>query len=762
MANRYWVGGTGNWDDSTTTHWSDTSGGTGGFSVPSSADDVYFDLHSNESSDAAYTLTITSQSYCKNLYISFTGTTKVTVSGSSTLLVYGNLNFSGGTTQINWTHTGTIGLYGSSGTQTITTNGIIHSGIYSFTNGSTKQLLDNLTTTGSSGGLNFAVSNGGFDANGKDVILTGTSHSITCGTSPTFYNLIITPTTAYKYNKLTLSGDITVSNQITISNGATITNRVLICSDTIGTQRTITAAAISTSNTDWQDIKGAGAASWNMSSDTGGSGNCGGNLMKSLGDAAFTTAVDQHWTNTNGGSWSTSSNWTSRVPLPQDDVYMNCSFGTSKTVYTDMPRLGKNISFAGATWTTALTLALSSLSNYVFGSFTLITGLTLSGASGIINLFGRGSNSLDLKSIALPSGLNVNNPGGTYTLSGSLTTANNFDLDFDGGTFDANDNNITTKIVGGTGTLYMGNGLWTIHLNNSGATAWFFSGTLYCEGSTIKITDTSNTAVTFAGGSKTFNNLWFARGTSTANNNITGSNTFLNIKDDGSVAHSIIFVHGTTQHVTTFTVSGSAGNEITLNSDTTATHSLVKNGGGTILCYYLNIQHSVATPASTWYTSSSTNNQSVSTAGSGWYFAVPPLVCVVGAFTLTGINNIFNKGKGMLISTCSFTLTRIDNIFTTARRIAPAVADFILTGINANFYKGIPYYLITSVTNFILTGKNAIIRATPRLIVSTGQFILTGINAILKFPGWSYQTRHTNTFTHITKNSSSWSKQTKN
>lgn len=45
MASRFWVGGTGNWSDNTT-HWSDTSGGTGGASLPTSADSVYFDANS--------------------------------------------------------------------------------------------------------------------------------------------------------------------------------------------------------------------------------------------------------------------------------------------------------------------------------------------------------------------------------------------------------------------------------------------------------------------------------------------------------------------------------------------------------------------------------------------------------------------------------------------------------------------------------------------------------------------------------------------
>lgn len=40
MATRYWVGGSGTWNTTNTANWSTTSGGAGGASVPTSADDV--------------------------------------------------------------------------------------------------------------------------------------------------------------------------------------------------------------------------------------------------------------------------------------------------------------------------------------------------------------------------------------------------------------------------------------------------------------------------------------------------------------------------------------------------------------------------------------------------------------------------------------------------------------------------------------------------------------------------------------------------
>lgn len=88
MANVFWVGGTGTWDSSSTTHWSATSGGAGGAAVPTSADSVTFD---GNSGGGTVTLnfggTITIQSLTMG---TFTGTfdnsvnnNNITVSGSS-------------------------------------------------------------------------------------------------------------------------------------------------------------------------------------------------------------------------------------------------------------------------------------------------------------------------------------------------------------------------------------------------------------------------------------------------------------------------------------------------------------------------------------------------------------------------------------------------------------------------------------------------------------------------------------------------------
>jgi len=62
MADRYWVGGTGIWE--AITNWSDSSGGSGGYSIPTSADSVYFDA--NSFTDGGQTVTV-SGATCRSM-----------------------------------------------------------------------------------------------------------------------------------------------------------------------------------------------------------------------------------------------------------------------------------------------------------------------------------------------------------------------------------------------------------------------------------------------------------------------------------------------------------------------------------------------------------------------------------------------------------------------------------------------------------------------------------------------------------------------
>jgi hypothetical protein len=160
----------------------------------------------------------------------------------------------------------------------------------------------------------------------------------------------------------------------------------------------------------------------------------------------------------------------------------------------------------------------------------------------------------------------------------------------------------------------------TIAIGGTGS-AWNNSGTFIPGTSTIKLTDESSSSKTFAGNGATYYNLWIAPGAGSGSFTISGNNTFNDLKDDGSSGHSILFTAGSTQTLASWSVSGTAGNLITLDSTTTATYTLVKTGDAITDADYLVVQHSIATPYGSWAAGPhSTNNQSITSAGSGWIF----------------------------------------------------------------------------------------------------------------------------------------------
>lgn len=83
MVGRYWVGGSGSWSQSS--HWSDSSGGAGGASVPTSSDNVYI----NSQSGSSAVITIDANASVKS--IDFTGAVSPQLDGSAQLNIGGSL-----------------------------------------------------------------------------------------------------------------------------------------------------------------------------------------------------------------------------------------------------------------------------------------------------------------------------------------------------------------------------------------------------------------------------------------------------------------------------------------------------------------------------------------------------------------------------------------------------------------------------------------------------------------------------------------------
>jgi len=154
-ADRYWVGGTQNWDTNAGIKWAATSGGTGGETLPTSTDNVFFNNASGN-----VTVTVNANSNCKDLnFNGFTGT----MAGAYALNIYGSLELSSTQTR---TYNGTITFKSTTTGKTIKTNGktlvssITFDGI-----GGAWTILDNLNDNYST----ITLTNGNLDFNDKDI-----------------------------------------------------------------------------------------------------------------------------------------------------------------------------------------------------------------------------------------------------------------------------------------------------------------------------------------------------------------------------------------------------------------------------------------------------------------------------------------------------------------------------------------------------------------------------------------------------------------
>lgn len=332
------------------------------------------------------------------------------------------------------------------------------------------------------------------------------------------------------------------------------------------------------------------------------------------GTASWDATAGTKWALTDGGAGGQA------VPTAADDVYFTAASGAvTVTQGAAYAALCKTLTCTGFTGT------LSGNSSYikVSGTVVLAAGMTATTlyiwtlAAGNLTTAGKTLTGAILTTTTLQDALVV---------SGVLSIAS--------GTTNANNQNVTAASVKIEGfsispAITMGSGTWT--LTGSGTVWNSTSATITANTSTIKLTDATSTAKTFVGAGSTYNNIWLT-GAGTGEFQFTGSNTFNDFKCD-TPPHTIKFTAGTTTTVTTFTVSGTAGNLITIGSLTASAHTLTKSGGGVIDRDYLSISQSTASPASTWYAGmNSTNGGNIT----GWNFGTSTTVLNAGLFINSG------------------------------------------------------------------------------------------------------------------------------
>lgn len=509
MANRFWVGGAGTWNTSSTANWSASSGGASGASAPTAADDVFFDQA------GTYTVTITN-SRCNNITVSAgTVTFSMVTAGPQ---ITGSLSFTAGTvaswgsltTTFNATTTGkTINTGG-----TTLGGGVIFNGV-----GGGWTLANNLTIgntstlsfiagTFSTSASNYSISCGSFSTTGTAVrnlsfnsstVTYGVSVSGTIFTVGNDANLTLSaasatfqtnqsagatfagggysygvvsftnsaPTGAYIITGVNTLGELRLSTRntagitniafgndqiittLTLNSTSTSINRTFLRSDVIGTQRTLTVSTVTGGDDyDFRDIVLSGA-----SISPTRAGNCGNNS-----GITFPAAKTVYYRQTGSNSWGVTSSW-----APALTFTASCS-GTSLTT----------------SGSPAIAVGMTVLSSGGISLGTLVSG---SANSWVVSI--GGTYASQTMSVNSPGTANAANfplaqdtavfAAATYPSSGSTTTIN---AAYNIGTIDMSlrTTNTMTLATGATSPTIYGNWINGTGITISGTQTLTFAG----------------------------------------------------------------------------------------------------------------------------------------------------------------------------------------------------------------------------------------------------------------------------------------------
>lgn len=231
----FWVGGTGTWDNSTTTNWASSSGGIGGVAVPASTSPVTFD-GSSGGGTVTVAATINGSNTIAGLTLgAFTGTLDFATNNPNITTIF-----------VSLTGTGTRTLNMGSGTWTL--NNAAAQDMWDATtttnltfNKNTSTILANFThaTNFRTGGLSYnTITVGASPSEGASLLFSVGN--------PTFANFNITAPSYVKFNFATTT---TITNAFawTGSSGSIIN----IGSGLAGTPATITTGSGTTNTATW-------------------------------------------------------------------------------------------------------------------------------------------------------------------------------------------------------------------------------------------------------------------------------------------------------------------------------------------------------------------------------------------------------------------------------------------------------------------------------------------------------------------------------
>lgn len=624
MAARYWVGGTAAWDATAGTKWALTNGGTGGQTVPTSADDVFFTALSG-----VVTVSITVTANCLSLNCTgFTGT----VTGTASLNVYGDLVFAA---TMTWTQTNVVSFPATSGSYAITSagksfnvnlqlgisgagsatwvlqdalvvlgtitqnNGTFTTNNYAvtasaFSSSNTAFRAINLgssTVTLGFSGLNFSTSTNLVLNAGTSSVVMNSSGTLFHGGSRTFNDVSFTGTGtaaqtiqgANTFNNLSFIAQATASVNIvnfsapqtingTLSTTGTAGNRrVWLRSETYGIAQTLTInSAPSLTDADFRDVYVVGAAAPISGTRIGDLRGCSG--------ITFSAPKTVYWNLAAGGAWSTNA-WaatsggsvsTDNFPLAQDTAIIgNTGLNVSATVSfnLDIPYTG---TLDMSSRTSPMTFAMGTTVPNIYGNWINGSGTALTG-SGAVTFVGRNTQTITSAGKSFAK-ITIDSYSGTVELADSLVVLNDF-LTVTNGTFDTKNYAVAGITLSSSSTNVRGINLGSSTVTLSGAPVVFTTATNLTFNAGTSTILCSGSTITFAGGNQTFYDVEFTNVNSFVKT-MQGANTFRNLSIvPPTLAGLITLSISANQTITgTLTVAGAtAARRIFLRSDTLGT-----------------------------------------------------------------------------------------------------------------------------------------------------------------------------------------------
>lgn len=497
MANRYWVGGTGTWNGTNTLNWSASSGGVVGASVPTSADNVFFDANSNVGTTAFTVTMATVTAVCADFDASAVDGV-MTLAGTVALDVYGSLSWPvislftrsyTGITTFRATTTGkTINATRSFGAN------VVFDGV-----GGGWTLTTALTTPS-----NFQLNNGSLNLGGFTLSAFGINS-----------NNSNARTIAFNGGSITITGSASTSSQ-TLWNVATATNLTVTGTPTVNVINTSTNSGFTRTFTH------GGTA--------GGSEPNAVNLNIQAGDTGSLVSVQGVFKNLNFTGCSSTLNNNTRIICGNLIIGsgMTLTAGTLQTTFAltsgtqQITSAGKNFDFPinfGATYTTTAASGDGTTATLTFsagtqclavGSTIIVAGVTPAGYNGTYTVTASTNSTVSYLNATTGAqtvaGTIVNGGSTTYTLQDDLNvgTATSRTITLNTGTL--NLNNFTLTNFGlwasnnsNTRAIAFGTGNYTNIYNAGSAGVWGMqtaTGFTLTGTPTVNITGNQSGAVT--------------------------------------------------------------------------------------------------------------------------------------------------------------------------------------------------------------------------------------------------------------------------